>query len=94
MLNQPSTVRFPADLLQHRPGAVRHFTVPGRAAADVHIYRHRPAPVRYVTTQEKNLKNRPLPGLLSNWPVMCKSLKSYDVNFISDHSIKTTVYNS
>jgi len=38
--------------------------------------------VRYVTTQEKILKNRPVPGRL-----MCKSLKSYDVSFICDHSI-------
>jgi len=43
--------------------------------------------VRYVTTKEKILKNRPVPGRLSNSPVMCKSLKSYDVSFICDHSI-------
>jgi len=30
----------------------------------------RPPPVRYVTTQEKFLKNRPMPGRLSNSPVM------------------------
>jgi len=40
------------------------------------IYRRRPAPVGYVTTQEKILKNRPVPGRLSNSLVMCKSLKS------------------
>ena len=34
----------------------------GRAPYDVFIYRRRPAPVRYVTTQEKTLKNRPVPG--------------------------------
>jgi len=62
-------------------------TVPGRASADDIIYRRRPPPVRYVTTQEKFLKNRPVPGRLSNWPVMCKSLKSYVVCFICDHSI-------
>jgi len=28
-----------------------------------------------------------VPGRLSNSPVMCKSLKSYDVSFICDHSI-------
>ena len=28
-----------------------------------------------------------MPGRLSNLPVMCKSLKSYDVSFICDHSI-------
>jgi len=53
---------------------------------------HRPMisytpPVQYVTTQEKFLKNRPVPGRLSNSPVMCKSLKSYVVSFICDHSI-------
>jgi len=62
--------------------------VPGQASADVFIYRRRPAPVRYVTTQKKILKNRPVPGRLSNLPVMCKSLKSYDVSFICDRSIK------
>jgi len=40
-----------------------------------------------VTTQKKILKNRPVPGRLSNSPVMCKSLKSYDVSFICDRSI-------
>jgi len=51
------------------------------------IYIRRPAPVRYVTRQEKILKNRPVPGRLSNSPVICKSLKSYYVSFICDHSI-------
>ena len=37
--------------------------------------------------QEKILKNRPVPGRLSNSPVMCISLKSYDVSFICDRSI-------
>ena len=60
----------------------------GRASADVIIYRRRPAPVRYVTTQEKILKKRPVPGQLSNSPVMCKSLKSYDGSFICDHNIR------
>ena len=40
-----------------------------------------------VTTQEKNLKKRPVPRRLSNSLVMCKSLKLYDVSFICDHSI-------
>jgi len=80
--------RCPADLLQRRPGTVRQRTVTGRASADVFIYRRRPANVRYVTTQEKILKNRPVPGRLSNSPVMCKSLKSYDVSFICDRSIR------
>ena len=62
-------------------------TVPGRASTDDIIYRCRPAPVRYVTTLEKFLKNRPVPGQLSNSLVICKSLKSYVVNFICDHSI-------
>ena len=57
------------------------------ASADVFIYRRRPAPVRYVTSQKKILKNRPVPGRLSNSPVMSKSLKSYDVSFICDRSI-------
>ena len=47
----------------------------------------RPPPVRYVTTQEKVLTNRPVPGRLSNSPEMCKSLISYIVSFICDHSI-------
>ena len=58
----------------------------GRAPYDI-VYRRRTAPVRYVTTQEKVLKNRPVPGRLSNSPVKCTSLKSYDVSFICDHSI-------
>jgi len=33
-----------------------------RCPADVFIYRRRTAPVRYVTTKEKILKNRPVPG--------------------------------
>jgi len=49
--------------------------------------RRRLAPVRYVTTQEKILKNSPVPGRLSNSSLMCKSVKSYDVSFICDHSI-------
>jgi len=53
----------------------------GRALYDV---------VRYVTTQKKILINRPVPGRLSNSTVMCKSLKSYDVSFICDHSIRIT----
>jgi len=81
--NRPGTVQCPADLLQSR----RCRTVPGRAPADVFIYRRRTAPVRYVTTQEKILKNRPLPGRLSNSPVICTSLKSYGVILICDHSI-------
>jgi len=64
-----------------------HRTVPGRASADDIIYRRRPLPVRYVTTQEKFLKIRRGPGRLSNSPVMSKSLKSYVVSFICDHSI-------
>jgi len=68
-------------------GTVRHCTVPVWAPADVFIYRRRTAPVRYVTMQEKILKNRLVPGRLSNSPVMCTSLKSYDVSFICNHSI-------
>ena len=86
--NRPGTVWCPTDLLQRRQGTVRHRTVPGRAPADVFIYRRWTVPVRYVTTQEKILKNRPVPGRLSNSPVMCTSLKSYDVSFICDHSIR------
>jgi len=44
---------------------------------------------RYVTTQEKILKKRPVPGRLSNSPVICHSLKSYGISFICDQSIKT-----
>jgi len=52
----------------------------------------RPLPVRYMTTQEKFLKNRPVPGRLSNSPVMCKSLISYVVSFICDHSICLPIF--
>ena len=62
--------------------------MPGRASSDVIIYRRRPALVRYVTTQEKILKNRPMPGRLSISTVICKSLKSYGVSFfLCDHII-------
>jgi len=67
-----------------------HVKIRVRCPAD-HLQR-RTAPVRYVTMQEKNLKNRPVPGRLSNSPVMCKSLKSYDVSFICDHSIIPTPF--
>jgi len=46
---------------------------------------HRPI-LSYKT--RKFLKNRPVPGRLSNSPVMCNSVKSYDVSFICDHSIR------
>jgi len=66
----------------------------GRASGDVIIYRRRPAPVWYVTTQDIILKNRPVPGRLSHSPVMWKSLNSYDVSLICDQSIifKKVVY--
>ena len=35
-----------------------------RAPYDVIIYSRRPAPVRYVTTQEKTIKSRTVPGQL------------------------------
>ena len=66
----------------------------GRAPYDVFICRRRPAPVRYVTTQKKILKNRPVPGRLSNSPMMCKSLKSYDVSFICDRCINAYFFRS
>ena len=56
------------------------------------MFRRRTVPVRYVTTQEKFLKNRPVPGRLSNSPVMCKSLISYVVSFICDHSICLPIF--
>ena len=37
----------------------------GKASADIIISRRWSAPVQYVTTQEKNLKNRLVPGRLS-----------------------------
>jgi len=43
----------------------------------------------FIYTAEKILKNRPVPGRLSNSPVMCTSLKSYDVSFFGDRSIRT-----
>jgi len=82
------TWKFVLNLLQRRPGAIQHFTVLGRASADVSINRRWPAPLWYVTTQENILKNIPVPGRLSNSPVMCNSLKSYDVSFICDLSIR------
>ena len=69
------------------PAGHRRPTSYASASADVFIYRRRPALVRYVTTQKKILNHRPVPGRLSNSPVMCKSLKSYDVSFICDRSI-------
>jgi len=60
-------------------------------SADDIIYRRRPPPVRYVTSQEKFLKNRPVPGRLSTSLVICKSLKSYVVNFFCDHSIMCVI---
>jgi len=56
----------------------------------VQLHGVRTAPVRYVTTQEKILKNRPVPERLSHSPVICKSLKSYGVSFMCDHSIIRT----
>ena len=64
------------------------------------IYGHRtasisPKIVRFYgarTTQKKILKNRPVPGRLSNSPVICKSLKLYDVSFICDRSISNCNY--
>jgi len=58
-----------------------------QAPYPVDLLQRRPGTVRYVTTQKKILKNRSVPGRLSNSPVMCKSLKSYDVSFICDRSI-------
>ena len=72
----PCTWKF----VYNRPGTVR-------ALADVCIYRRWPAPVRYMITQEKILQNRPVHKGLSNSPVMCNSLKSYDVSFMFDQSI-------
>jgi len=82
--NRPWIVRWPADLLQRRPGIVRCRTVPGRDSVDVIIYRRQPAPVRYVTTKEKIIKTRSVSGRLSFLPVICRSLKSSGVSFICD----------
>ena len=46
-----------------------------------------PAGARTICDHEKILKNRPVPGRLSNSPMICKSAKSYDVSFICDYSI-------
>jgi len=48
----------------------------GRARCPADLLQRRPG-----TTQKNNLTNRPVPGRFSNSPVMCKSLKSYDVSF-------------
>ena len=45
--------------------------------------------ILYYNTHENILKNRPVPGRLSNSTVMCKSLKSYGVSFICDLSISS-----
>jgi len=42
---------------------------------------------RHVATQENILKNRPVPGRLSNSRVICQSLKSYGVSLICDYRI-------
>ena len=44
-----------------------------------------------MTTSEKILRNRPVPWRLLNSPVMCTSLKSYDVSFLCDLS-KRNIY--
>jgi len=74
--------RCQGDLLQRRPGTVQHRTVPGRASADVFLYRRAGAHPICDHARENSYKNRPLPGRLSNLPVMCKSLKSYEVSFL------------
>jgi len=63
-----------------------HRTVPGRASADDIIYRRRPPPVRYVTTQMFLKIGRCPDGYqIRGW---CeKPLKSYVASFICDHSI-------
>ena len=65
-------------------------TAPAWTSAYVVIYRRRPAPVQYVTTQGINVENRPVHGRFSISPVICKSLKSYVGTFVCDHSIKIT----
>ena len=90
--NSPLHLKIRVKSAGHRTVSGWSLTTPYGARPGIgrcyHI-RRRPAPVRYVTTQEKILKNSPVPGRLSNSPVMCKSVKSYDVSFICDHSIKT-----
>jgi len=89
-MNSPLHQKIRVISAGHRIILLQRRTVPDRASADVFIYRRRPAPIRYVTTQEKILKNRPVPGRLSKSPVMCKSVKSYNVSFICDRSISST----
>jgi len=90
-MNSPLHLNICVKSAGHRTVSGCSLTTPYGARPGIgrcyHI-RRRPTPVRYVTTQEKILKNRPVPGRLSNSPVMCKSMKSYDVSFICDHSIR------
>jgi len=89
-MNSPLHLKNRVKSAGHRTVSGWSLTTPYGARPGIgwcyHI-RRRPAPVRYVTTQEKILKNRPVPGRLSNSPVMCKSVKSYNVSFICGHSI-------
>ena len=85
-------IRVKSDHLQRRQGTIRCRTVPDRASADVIMYRCRPAPLRYLTTQEKILKIRPLSARSLNSPVICKSLNSYGVSFICEHSTFEIMY--
>jgi len=89
-MNSPLHLTIRVNSAGHRTVSGWSLTTPNGARPGIgrcyHI-RRRPAPVRFVTTQEKILKNRPVPGRLLNSPVMCKSVKSYDVSFICDHSI-------
>ena len=84
-LNRPDTVRCPADLLQRR-------TVPGRSSVDFFKYRRRPAPVRYVTTQGKILKSSNARAIIK-FAGDVQSVKSYDVSFICDHSVRQAIQN-
>ena len=51
------------------------------------MYRRRPPPVRYVTTQKKFLKKSAGARTIIKFAGDLKSLKSYVVNFICDRSI-------
>jgi len=90
-MNSPLHLKIHVKSAGHRTVSGWSLTTPYGARPGIgrcyHI-RRRPAPVRYVTTQEKILKNCLVPGRLLNSPVMCKSVKSYDVSFICDRSIR------
>ena len=59
----------------------------GQASADVIIYRHWSAPVRYVTKQEKTLKKSYGAGAIIKWAGVVQMVKIMLWQFICDHNL-------